>query len=226
MKIKAIVFGASGMIGSGVLIEALAHPSVEAVLSIGRSTTGVQHPKLTEIIHKDFTDFSAIEDQLAGYNACFFCLGISSFRMSEEAYRRITVDFTKKAGEVLSRLNPEMTFCFISGAGTDATSNTMWARVKGEAENILKTFPFKQVFLMRPGYIQPVKGVKSKTKLYSIIYFFIGSLYPLWKRLFPKIVSTSEEIGLAMIHAVLHGYEKETMESIDVVELAHRHNLS
>lgn len=211
------------MIGSGVLIEALAHPEVEAILSIGRRPTGIQDSKLTELIHKDFTDFSAVEDQLSGYNACFFCLGISSFRMKEEAYRRITYDFTDKAGEVLSRLNPEMTFCFISGAGTDATSSTMWARVKGEAENVLKTYPFKSLFLMRPGYIQPVKGVKSKTRLYSLLYFFMGSLYPLWKRLFPKMVSTSEEIGLAMIHAVLHGYEKETMESIDLVTLAHRH---
>lgn len=223
MKINAIIFGASGMIGSGVLIEALEHPEVESVLVIGRSSVGVQHPKLTELIHKDFMDYSAIEDQLSGYNACFFCLGISSFRMSEEAYRRITYDFTEKAGEVLSRLNPDMTFCFISGAGTDVSSNTMWARVKGEAENVLKTFSFKKLFLMRPGYIQPVKGVKSKTKLYSIMYVIFGSLYPVWKRLFPKIVSTSEEIGLAMVHAVLHGYEKETMESIDIVELAHRH---
>ena len=223
MKIKAIIFGASGMIGSGVLIEALAHPAVDSVLSIGRSSSGMQHPKLKELIHRDFTDFSEVEDQLAGYNACFYCLGISSFRMSEEAYTRITFEFTEKVGEVLSRLNPDMSFCFISGAGTDADSNTMWAKVKGNAENVLKTFSFKQLYLMRPGYVQPVKGVKSKTKLYSFLYLLFGSLYPVWKRLFPKYVSTSEEIGLAMIHAVLHGFEKQTLESIDIVELAHRH---
>lgn len=218
MEIKAILFGTTGQIGQGVLVECLAHPDVTSVLVIGRSSCGVEDEKITEIIHGDLLDYSAIQDKLAGYNACFYCLGVSSVGMSKEEYHKITYDYTLKAAEVLTRLNKEMTFCFISGAGTDdkEKSRMMWARVKGKAENVLKTYPFKNLYLMRPAYIQPVKGVKSRLKMYR----FTGPLYPLLRLLFPKSVTNTEEVGRALIHAVLYGYEKQTLENSDIIKLA------
>ena len=220
MDLSVILFGASGMVGNSVLIECLEHPAVLSVLSIGRSPSGLKHPKLKEIVHSDLLDYSAIEKDLGGYNACFYCLGVSSVGMSREEYRKITVQYTEKAAEVLSRLNPGMTFCFISGAGTDDTlqSRQYWARVKGEAENLLKALPFKSVYLMRPAYIQPRKGAKRVLFLYRIV----GPFYGLWKLLFPKYVMRSEDVGRAMIAAVLHGAPKQTLESKDIVDLAQR----
>ena len=220
MKINAIIFGATGHIGQGVLIECLEHPNVESILVIGRKSCGIEHHKVKEIIHENFLDYKSIEDKFSGYNACFFCLGTSSMRMKEEDYRRITQEFTIKAAEALSRQNDDMTFCFISGAGTDEKekSRMMWARVKGRAENALKEFPFKNLYLMRPAYIQPMKGVKSNMKLYTIM----GPLYPVWRFLFPKGVTNTIEVGQAMINAVLHGYEKQTLENSDIIKLANR----
>jgi len=208
------------MVGSAVLIECLEHPSVQSVLSVGRRASGVEHRKLKELIHRDFQDFSAIEKELSGYNACFFCLGVSSVGISREEYRRITVEYTQKAAEALSRLNPAMTFCFISGAGTDDTlrSRQRWARVKGEAENLLKMLPFKDVYLMRPAYIQPRKGAERVLWMYKIL----GPLYGLWKLLFPNHVMRAEDVGRAMIAAALYGAEKQTLESSDMVHLARR----
>lgn len=219
-EINAILFGATGHIGQGVLIECLEHPDVNSVLVIGRSSCGIEHAKLSEIIHNDFMDYSSITDQLTGYNACFFCLGVSSVGMSAEDYSRITVDYSVKAAEALSAANPDMTFCFISGAGTDEKekSRMKWARVKGRAENALKEFPFRDVYLMRPGYIQPMKGVKTRLKMYRIM----GPLYPVWRFLFPKMVTNTIEVGLAMINAVLYGYEKQTLETSDIVKLARK----
>ena len=206
------------MVGNAVLLESLKHPAVASVLSIGRRRTGIEHPKLKELIHDDFLEYAEIEKELTGYNACFYCLGVSSVGMSKDRYWEITVEYTRKAAEVLSRLNPGMTFCFISGAGTDATlkSRQYWARVKGEAENLLKTFPFRCVYLMRPAYIQPRKGA---TRVY-FLYRILGPFYGLWKFLFPGHVMRSEEVGQAMIAAALHGAEKSTLESADMVNLA------
>ena len=217
-KIKTILFGATGMIGSGVLIECLDNAEVASVLVIGRRSCGKKHEKLKEIIHDNFLDYSLIEGELSGYNACFFCLGVSSVGMSEEQYHIITHDYVVTAAEVLSRLNPGMTFCFISGAGTDDTlkSRMMWARVKGKAENRLKSFPFKHVYLMRPAYIQPIKGVKSSYFMYKVL----GPIYPLLKRLFPKYVTNTEEVGQAMINAVLHGADRQTLENKEIIQLA------
>jgi uncharacterized protein YbjT (DUF2867 family) len=218
IKIKAILFGATGMIGSGVLIECLDSVEVGSVLAISRRSTGKKHEKLKEIIHDNFLDYSAIEGELSGYNACFFCLGAASAGMSEEQYHLITHDYAVKAAEVLSRLNPDMTFCFVSGAGTDDTlkSRMMWARVKGKAENSLKSFPFKRLYLMRPAFIQPVKGVKPSYFMYKVL----RPLYPLLRRLFPKYVTNTAEVGQAMIHAVLYGAEKQTLENKDLIQLA------
>lgn len=217
---RVILFGATGHIGQGVLIECLESPDVESVLVIGRRNCWVVHDKLKEIIHDDFTDLSGIAHALEGYGACFFCLGVSSVGMSELEYHKITHDYAVEAGEVLSARNPEMVFCFVSGAGTDTTlqSKRMWARVKGLAENSLKTLPFRAVYLFRPAYVQPVKGVRTTYTWYK----FLKPLYPLWRLLFPRFVITTAEMGQAMINAVLYGSEKQTLESRDIKRLAHK----
>ncbi|MCD4729956.1 MAG: hypothetical protein K8R74_05115 [Bacteroidales bacterium] len=220
MEINTIIFGATGMIGQGVLIECLEHPNVKSILSIGRKSCGKTNDKLKEIIHTDFLDYSSIENELSGYNACFFCLGVSAVGMKEQDYHVITHDYVVKIAEVLSKLNPNMTFCFISGAGTDETlkSRMMWARVKGKAENSLKKFSFKKVYLMRPAYIQPKKGIKSSYTMYKIL----GPFYPVWKLLFRKYVSNTTEVGQAMINAVLSSPDKQTLENKDLIELANK----
>jgi len=218
MKINAILFGATGMIGQGVLIEALEHPEVASVMVIGRKSCEVQHTKLKEIIHDDYLDYDDIESQLSGYNACFFCIGVSSSGMSPEQYYTITHDYAVAAADVLSRLNPDMVFCFISGAGTDdkEKSRMRWARVKGKAENSLKTFSFKGVYLMRPAYIQHRKGVRPSYVFYKIF----APVYPVLRFLFPKTVTNTEEVGRAMINAVLFGADKQTLENSDIIALA------
>jgi hypothetical protein len=218
MEIKAIIFGATGMIGQGVLIESLENHDVKSVLVIGRRSCGVENAKLQELIHSDYLNYAGIEQELSGYNACFFCLGVSSAGMSPEEYYTITHDYAVAAADILSRLNPEMVFCFISGAGTDdkEKSRMRWARVKGKAENSLKSFPFKGLYLMRPAYIQHRKGVKPAYVFYRIF----APLYPLLRFMFPKMVTNTEEVGRAMLNAVLYGADKQTLENSDIIELA------
>jgi len=218
MKIKAIIFGATGMVGDGVLHVALGHPDVESVLVIGRKSCNVKHPKLKELIHNDFYDYSAIEKVLAGHNACFFCLGVSSVGMNEKAYTRVTYDLTMEAAKTLSRLNPDMTFCYVSGAGTDSTEKggIMWARVKGRVENRLKDFPFKSVYLFRPGFIKPIKGLRHA----HIISEAVGMMYPLLKVISPKYVCTLEDVGLAMIQAAKESPSRRIIENKDIAPLA------
>ncbi len=218
MKIKAIIFGATGMVGEGVLHECLLHPEVKSVLVINRRPLGITHGKVKEIIHQDFNDFSPIEAQVAGYNACYFCMGVSSVGMNEEKYRRITYDLTLNLARILSEKNPGMTFCYVSGVGTDSTGEgrSMWARVKGKTENELLKLPFKAAYMFRPGYIQPTRGLKNTYKMYRIFSPF----YPVWRLLFPKYVGTMEELGLAMIHAVLKGSDKKVLEPPDIRQLA------
>jgi uncharacterized protein YbjT (DUF2867 family) len=177
---KAIIFGATGMVGQGVLLECLDDPSVSSVLAVGRRTCGVTHPKLHEIVHSDFLDYSTIEEGLRGYDACFFCLGVSAAGMSEPDYHRLTFDVTLRAAETLARLNPTMTFCYVSGTGTDSSERgrSMWARVKGKTENHLMRVPFKATYMFRPGYIQPMRGVTSSTPLYRVAYAVLGPFYP------------------------------------------------
>lgn len=220
MKIRAIITGATGMVGEGVLHECLKHPAVEQVLVLGRRSCGVSHPKLKELLHTDFLDLSPVEAQLAGYNACYFCLGVSSVGMNAETYRRLTYDLTLHIGGVLARKSPGMTFCYVSGSGTDSTEQgrLAWARVKGKTENdLLKLFP-RTAYMFRPGYIQPTKGLKNTQKLYRLFAW----AYPLWKTLFPKYVSTLREAGLAMIGVTLHGYEKPVLEVPDIIKVAGR----
>lgn len=206
------------MVGEGVLRRAINHENVESVLVIGRRPCLVAHPKLKELILHDFVDYTAIEEQLRGYNAGFFCLGVSSVGMKEPEYTRITYDLTMRAATMLSRLNPEMTFCYVSGAGTDNTerSRMMWARVKGRTENRLAKLPFKAVYLFRPGLMKPIKGQRNVKPLFKVVAW----PYPLWKVLFPIAVCTLEDVGLAMIQAVLHGYSKQILENLDISQLA------
>ena len=219
---RVVIFGASGMVGKGVLHECLDHEEVSSIVVIGRSPCGLDHPKVEEIIHRDFMDYGPIEDSLGGFDACFFCLGVSAAGMSEEDYRRVTYDFTVCAAETLAVPNPEMVFCYVSGAGTDSSESgrSMWARVKGMTENRLLEVPFKAVFLFRPAYIQPTKGVRSKTRLYQTMYTVLAPLYPVWKILFPNFVTTTEKVGLAMIRVAAVGFPKQVLETRDINALA------
>lgn len=221
MKIKIIIFGASGMVGEGVLLTALGHDEVESILVIGRKPCGVVHSKLKEIIHKDFFDFSPIENELKGFDACFFCLGVSSVGMKEPDYTRITYDLTMEAAKVLSRLNPNMTFCYVSGTGTDSSEKgrIMWARVKGKTENDLAKLPFKSVYAFRPGLIKPVDGQKNIKPILKLV----TAPFPLWRFLFPKSVSTLTDIGLSMINVTLTGYPKKILENVDIAQCAKNH---
>lgn len=218
---NVVLFGASGMVGQGVMRECLRDADVQSVLSIGRSATGQRHPKLRELVHRDFLDFSAIESELSGFDACFFCLGVSSAGMREADYRRITYDFTMAAARVLARLNPGMTFVYVSGMGTDSSEHgrIMWARVKGKTENDLLRLPFKAAYMFRPAAIVPLDGIKSKTRLYRIFYAVLGPLLPLLRAACPKYVTTTRQMGLAMIKVARQGAPKPVLENSDIDEL-------
>lgn len=219
MKLNVIVTGATGMVGEGVLHECLLHPDVESVLVINRRHGNVTHLKLKEIIHSDFQNIEPIAQQLKGYNACFFCLGVSSVGMKEDQYRRLTYDLTMHVAGVLSRENHDMTFCYVSGSGTDGTEQgrMMWARVKGKTENDLMKLPFKAAYLFRPGFMKPTKGLKNTLRGYAILTW----LYPVLRPLFPQFFCTLSEVGVAMIHAATVGYSKPILEVKDIVKLAH-----
>jgi uncharacterized protein YbjT (DUF2867 family) len=216
--VRVILLGATGMVGQGVLRECLLDPEVKSVLTIGRNATAQRHEKLHEIVHQDLADLSAIEGKLSGYDTCFFCLGVSAAGMKEETYRRVTCDLTISVARVLSRLNPGMTFIYVSGAGTDSTERgrTMWARVKGKTENALLQMPFKAAYMFRPAYIQPLHGIRTKTKWYGVVYAIVGPLYPVWKLLFPKHVTTTECVGRAMLNVAKRGAPKSVLESQDI----------
>lgn len=218
MKIKIIITGVTGMVGEGVLMESLSHPDVEKVLVLNRRPCGVTHPRLIEIVHSNFLELSPIAGELKGYNACFFCLGVSSVGMKEDKYFELTHTLTMHMAEILAHQNPDMTFCYISGAGTDSTEKGRinWARVKGKTENDLMKLPFRKVFAFRPGLLHPSKGSKNVHRLYYVFSF----LYPVLRLLTPGFVSTLKELGSAMINSVLVGYEKNVLEVKDIVELA------
>jgi uncharacterized protein YbjT (DUF2867 family) len=215
---KVILFGATGMVGQGVLRECLLDADVDRVLSIGRSDTGQSHPTLHEIIRKDLLDFSAIETQLSGFDACFFCLGVSSAGMTEQDYRRVTYDITLAAARTLVRLNPSMTFVYVSGAGTDSSERgrSMWARVKGQTENALLGLPFKAAVMFRPGGIAPLHGITSKTRIYRVLYTLTRPLWPALYSAFPQLVTTTEQIGRAMLHVARWGSPKPILETRDI----------
>lgn len=215
---NVILFGATGMVGQGVLRECLLDPEVESVLAIGRSAIEQQHEKLRDIVLKTLTDLSSVENRLSGYDACFFCLGVSSAGMSEDDYRRVTYDLSLSVAATLARLNPAMTFIYVSGAGTDSSEHgrMMWARIKGKTENALLAMPFKAAYMFRPGYIQPMHGVRTKTKWYGTAYAIMAPLYPLLRRLFPRYVTTTEQLGRAMISVAKTSATKRVLESNDI----------
>jgi uncharacterized protein YbjT (DUF2867 family) len=206
------------MVGPGVLRECLLDPDVDSVLAVVRNASLPQHDNLREIVHQDVYDLAPIEDRLSGYHACFFCLGVSSVGMKEEMYRRVTYDLTVSAARTLANLNPTMTFIYVSGAGTDSTERgrSMWARVKGRTENALLQMRFKAVFLFRPAYIQPLHGIRSKTRWYGAAYALMRPLYPLWKVLFPNYVTTTECVGRAMLNVTKRGFPKPVLENRDI----------
>lgn len=219
---KVLLYGATGMIGSGVLQECLDDPRVGSVLALVRTPTGRTHKKLREVAHDDFVDYAALHDVLTGVDACYFCLGVSALGMGEEAYHRITYELTMTAAKALLHASPQAVFCYVSGAGTDATERgrTMWARVKGKTENRLLVLPFRRVLMFRPGFIQPLKGVRSKTRLYDVSYRILGPFYPVLQRLFPGGVTTSVKLGRAMIEATLRGHPTGVIEGREINRLA------
>ena len=212
---KVILFGATGMVGQGVLRECLADPEVERVLVIGRNACGVDDPKLDEIVRSDLFDYADVEALMRGYDACFFCLGVSAAGMSEERYTKITYDLTMATAKTLARLNPKMTFIYVSGAGTDSSARgrIMWARVKGRTENELLQLPFESAYMFRPAFIQPMHGIQSRTKLYRVLYAIVGPLFPILNALFPKHVTTTEQVGRAMLEVAKRGHPTQVVEN-------------
>ena len=212
------------MVGQGVLRECLLDPEVQVVQTVGRTPTGLKHPKLREIVRSDLLDYTEIESALRGFDACFFCLGVSSTGMSESEYERVTYAVTMAAAQTLSRLNPGMTFIYVSGAGTDSSEKgrVMWARVKGKTENALLRLPFKAAYMFRPGAIQPVYGARSKTPAYRVVYALAKPVLSLLRRLFPRHILTTEELGRAMLLVAKSGARKTILESSDIRDCLNR----
>ena len=221
-RMKVVLFGATGMIGRGVLRECLIDAGVDRVLTIGRSPTNQRHDKLREIVHEELLDFTSIRNELAGYDACFFCLGITSAGMNEADYRRVTYDIALAAARTLVELNPTMTFVFVSGTGADSSERgrVMWARVKGATENAILALPFKASYVFRPAFVQPMHGIRSRTGWYNALYRVFGPLYPVLSRLAPGYMLTTEQIGKAMLHAARQGAPIRVLESRDIRALA------
>jgi len=218
---KVLIFGATGMVGRGVLHECLLAEDVDLVQTVGRTATEIQSAKLREMVHADLFNLAAIENELVGFDACFFCLGVSSSGMTEEAYTRLTYTLTTTVAETLARLNPQMTFVYVSGAGTDSSEHgrSMWARVKGRTENALLRMPFRAAYMFRPGLIVPLHGIQSKTRSYRIFYAVLTPLLPILRRAFPRSIVTTEEIGQAMLIAARRDPEKRVMETGDIRHL-------
>ena len=219
---KVILFGASGVVGQGALRELLADDEVTAVLAIGRSASGQRHAKLKELVQQDVSDLGMLEDELKSYDACLFCAGVSAIGMSESDYKRITYDLTVRVAQTLERKNPNMTFVYVSGGGTDATErgHVMWARIKGATENALLAMPFQRAYMLRPGFIRPLHGIVSKTRGSRVGSALLGPVFPLFKRFFPGQVTTTEELGRAMLQLLKRGFRERVLENRDIVALA------
>ena len=212
-----LLFGATGMVGQGVLRECLLAADVQVVQTVGRSATGTQNPTLREVVHQDLWHYEAIAEKLSGFDACFFCLGVTSSGKAEADYERVTYGITVAAAEILCRLNPQMAFIYVSGAGTDSSERgrRMWARVKGKTENALLRLPFA-AYMFRPGIIQPLFGEKSKTALYNVFYNIGKPLLPMVKKVFPDSVLTTQQVGLAMLKVARNGYPRRVLEIKDI----------
>jgi uncharacterized protein YbjT (DUF2867 family) len=215
---NVLLFGATGMLGQGVLRECLLDPGVLLVQTVGRTATGVQHAKLRELVHNDLWHYESLGAQLSGFDACFFCLGVTSSGMKEENYERVTYGITMAAAEMLSRLNPQMTFIYVSGTGTDSSERgrITWARVKGKTENALLRLAFKAAYMFRPGIIEPLHGAKSKTPLYNVFYTLGKPLLPLIRFAFPDQILTTEQVGRAMLVVARHGFPRQILATKDI----------
>ncbi|MDQ1829508.1 NAD(P)H-binding protein [Massilia scottii] len=215
---RVLLFGATGMVGQGALRECLQAADVEQVVAIGRMPTGQRHPKLRDVVHADLFNFASVAAQLEDFDACFFCVGVTSSRMSEPDYTRITHDMTLAVANAVVALNPRMVFVYVSGAGSDSseTSATMWERVRGRTENALLALPFRGVYIFRPGMIQPLDGIKSKTTAYRIFYSLMKPVLPLLRAAMPKHVLTTRQVGQAMLAVVRNGARKRVLESADI----------
>jgi uncharacterized protein YbjT (DUF2867 family) len=215
---NVLIFGATGMVGQGVLRECLRDAGVARVLVVGRRATGQAHAKLRELVLPDPADLTAVEPQLTGFDACFFCLGVTSAGLSAERYTRLTYDLTLAVARTLARLDPGMTFVYVSGTGTDSTERgrIMWARVKGRTENALLALPFKAAYMFRPGYIQPLDGIQSRTRWYRAMYAAVAPLYPVLKRLLPGAVTTTAQVGRAMLVVAQRGFARPVLETRDI----------
>ena len=218
---NVLILGATGMVGQGVLRECLLDGGVRRVVTLGRTPVGQSHPKLRDVVHRDLMNLTPIENELRDLDACFYCLGASAAGLSEAEYTRINYDLTLAVAETLVRLDPGMTFVYVSGTGTDSTERgrTMWARVKGRTENALLRLPFKAAYMLRPGVIIPMHGVRSKTRLYRIFYTVLGPVLPTLKKLFPRSVITTEQVGRAMLRLARSGYSKPVLEMSDLSSL-------
>jgi len=215
---NVLIFGATGMVGQGVLLECLRDNDVQIVRTVGRSVSSVQNPKLRETVLQDMWNYGSIEPDLVGFDACFFCMGVSAVGMTEAEYERVNYGITMAAAETLVRLNPGMTFIYVSGAGTDSSEKgrTMWARVKGKTENALQRLPFHAVYSFRPGLIEPAQGVRSKTTSYRIIYGLMKPVLPALRRLFPNYIVTTQELARAMLRVARHGFPRKILETKDI----------
>ena len=220
---KVIILGSTGMIGKGVLLECLEYSNIKNILVLNRQSCNISHNKLKEIIHENFFDFSTIKEQLKGFNACFFCLGVSAAGLDEKKYSKITYDLTLGFAQIMLELNPNSIFCYVSGAGTDSSEKgrIMWARIKGKTENALLALPFKESYMFRPGYIQPLKGVKSKTGAYNVFYSIFKPFYLILKSC-KALVTDSVTLGRAMIHVAMNGYDKRIIRSKDIYVLSQK----
>ena len=219
MAINVIITGATGMVGKGVLLECLESDDVASVLSISRRSVGLKHAKMREVIVSDISNLDRIDEDLTRADACFFGLGVSSEGMSEADYRKITYDLTLDFSTALATIRPDMTFCYVSGSGTNANSKTMWARVKGETEAALKALPFKAAVMFRPGLIQPIKGVKPTSRLFSVMLTALGFMFPLMRAVAPNTVTTTERMGRAFINVAQDGTDKLILDPVDINQL-------
>jgi uncharacterized protein YbjT (DUF2867 family) len=219
---NVLLFGATGMVGQGTLRECLLDPGVGRVVAVGRRALGQTHAKLREIVVPDVADLSSAEAEVAGFDACFFSLGASAAGMSEADYTRVTYDLTLAAAGTLARLNPGMTFIYVSGMGTDSSERgrVMWARVKGRTENALLKMPFRAAYMFRPGVIIPLHGITSATQWYRALYAVLRPLLPVLKRVFPNQVATTEQVGRAMLNVARNGYPKPVLEARDIIAAA------
>ena len=221
---NVLLFGASGMIGQAVLRECLLDPGVGRVVTVGRRPTGQSNSKLTELVRPDLATLAPIESQLTGFDACFFCLGVSALGMTEEQYTRVNYDLTISVARTLLRTSPNVTFIYVSGAGTDSSERgrAMWARVKGRTENTLLSLPFRAAYMFRPGAVIPLHGIRSSTRWYNVMYAVTKPIYPILRRLAPTMVTTTEELARAMLAVARNGYSTHILEMADIIRIGAR----